>query len=79
MNFIFNFLAERTEIGHMTLEKLDYLFPFLVLTYGILMTFVLENRYVPTGATLRGHKNLAWTCLFVGALWSLQNLWLGTH
>jgi len=47
------------------------------------MVFVLENqtlqklaeqRMPELGATLRSHKNLAWVCLFVGGLWSLQNV-----
>jgi hypothetical protein len=72
----------------MRFETLDFFFPFLVFSYGILMAFVLEStallklaeERMPTmAATLRGHKNLAWVCLFVGGLWSLQNLWLGTH
>jgi hypothetical protein len=27
--------------------------------------------------TLRSHRQLAWVCLFVGGLWSLQNVWFG--
>jgi len=64
-------------------ETLDFIFPFIVFFYGILMVFVLENqtlqklaeqRMPELGATLRSHKNLAWVCLFVGGLWSLQNV-----
>ena len=70
----------------MTAHKLDFIFPFVVFFYGILMVFVLENEALdklartrlPTmSATLRSHKTLAWLCFFVGGLWSLQNLWLG--
>ncbi len=72
----------------MNFEKLDFFFPFLVFFYGIVGTFVLENkalqrlayhRLPELGATLRGHRNLVWVCLFVGGLWSLQNLWFNTH
>jgi hypothetical protein len=70
----------------MNLETLDFFFPFIVFFYGILMVFVLENRTLDKLATekipamiptLRGHKNLAWVSLFVGGLWSLQNMWFG--
>ena len=72
----------------MKAENLDFLFPFLVLFYGMIMAVVLENktltklaeeRMPAMAATLRSHRNLAWVCLFVGGFWSLQNLWLGTH
>lgn len=71
----------------MKLETLDFLFPIVVFFYGIVVVFVLENRVLERlaerrlpamGATLRGHRNLAWVCLFVGGLWSLQNLWFST-
>lgn len=64
-------------------ETLDFIFPFIVFSYGILMVFVLENqslqkiaetRMPEMAATLRSHRNLAWVCLFVGGLWSLQNI-----
>ena len=67
----------------MSYEKLDYLFPFLVFSYGFLMIFVVENkaldriareRMPQLGATLRSHKPMAYLSLFVGGLWSLQNL-----
>lgn len=67
-------------MGH---ETLDFIFPFIVFFYGILMVFVLENQFLQKiaeqrmpamRATLRSHKNLAWVCLFVGGLWSLQNI-----
>lgn len=72
----------------MKAETLDFLFPFLVFFYGTIMALVLENktlsrlaeeRMPAMGATLRSHRHLAWVCLFVGGLWSLQNLWIGTH
>ena len=66
-----------------TLLELDQFFPFLVFSYGIIMVFVLENRSLDTlarqripqlGATLRSHRPLAYLSLFVGGLWSVQNL-----
>lgn len=67
----------------MTIGTLDQIFPFFVFSYGILMIFVLENkaldrlarqRIPELGATLRSHRTLAYVSLFVGGLWSLQNL-----
>lgn len=81
-------IFERDRKVGMNLETLDYLFPFVVFFYGALMVFVLENKALDRLATermpslaptLRSHKGLAWVCLFVGGLWALQNLWLGTH
>lgn len=72
----------------MTMIQVDYIFPFVVFFYGIIMVFVLENKFLSKLATermpqqkmtMQSHKGLAWVCLFVGGLWSLQNVWLGTH
>ncbi len=70
----------------MTPEKLDFIFPFVVLAYGATMTFVLNSRTLvelaenrlPAEITqqIKGHRVLALICLSVGAFWSLQNLWL---
>jgi hypothetical protein len=66
-----------------TLIWLDQIFPFLVFSYGIIMIFVLENKGLDTlarqripelGATLRSHRPLAYLSLFIGGLWSVQNL-----
>ncbi len=86
------FLDFSPNILGMKYETLDYFFPFFVFFYGILMTSVLESqflqkvagqRFSATGlasfATLRSHKGLAWACLFVGGLWTLQNLWFESH
>ncbi|MFM6929654.1 MAG: hypothetical protein ACKOX6_14395 [Bdellovibrio sp.] len=68
----------------MTPQKLDFIFPFIVFSYGLLMVLVLENRHlVKIGQERMGeafqnlakHKNLGWVCFFVGGLWSMQNLW----
>lgn len=67
----------------MKYETLDYIFPFLVFSYGIIMIFVIENksldklarqRMPDMAATLRSHRGIAYLSLFVGGLWSVQNL-----
>ncbi|MGE3682454.1 MAG: hypothetical protein AB7G93_12080 [Bdellovibrionales bacterium] len=70
----------------MALEKLDLLFPFLVFLYGVVMVLVLNTPFFITlsedrlphavSEQIKGHRGLAWVCLFIGAFWSLQNLWL---
>jgi hypothetical protein len=72
----------------MDIVSLDFYFPFLVLTYGIVMLLVLEvfpdlvesNKgafFSPEFYQLMASKKpLAWACFFVGATWSLQNVWL---
>lgn len=72
--------------NYMTYQELDALFPFVVLTYGALLTFVLNNDKLMSLAEqkfpsqlvrqMNGHRILAIVCLFVGSLWSLQSLWL---
>ncbi|MEK2689588.1 hypothetical protein [Bdellovibrio sp. GT3] len=68
----------------MTPQKLDFIFPFVVFFYGLLMVLVLENRaLVKLGEERMGqafqnmvkHKNLGWICFFVGGLWAAQNVW----
>lgn len=68
----------------MTPEKLDYIFPFIVFFYGLIMVLVLENPYLIKIGEERlsqyysgflKHKPLAWMCFFVGGLWSAQNVW----
>ena len=71
----------------MTVAKLDLLFPYICFFYGAVMTFVLnspllgrlaDERMPPELISAwRGHRGLALLCLFVGAVWILQNLWLG--
>ncbi len=68
----------------MTISEIDLLFPFFVFAYGALVTFVLhipaliqlaEERLPPAMLTqIQAHRHLAFICLFVGSLWSLQNL-----
>lgn len=68
----------------MTPEKLDFIFPFFVFSYGLLMVLVLENpvlvrlgeeRLGQLYQNMARHKNLGWICFFVGGLWSAQNVW----
>jgi hypothetical protein len=68
----------------MTPEKLDFIFPFFVFCYGLLVVLVLENpvlvkigeeRLGSAFQQLSRHKGLAWVCFFVGGLWSVQNIW----
>lgn len=68
----------------MTPATLDFWFPFVVFFYGFLVVFVVENpalarlgreRLGSAWGDLTRHRGLAWTCFFMGGLWSLQNLW----
>lgn len=69
----------------MTYKELDFYFPFFVLAYGVLMTFVLnspglmkiaeERLTAPLIAQFNMHRGLGLVCLVVGGFWSLQNLW----
>jgi hypothetical protein len=69
----------------MTYKELDFIFPFFVLAYGALMTFVLnsttlmrlaEERFPPKLVTqMNVHRGLGLLSLVLGAVWSLQNLW----
>jgi hypothetical protein len=70
----------------MTPEKLDFVFPFVVLTYGAVMTLVLncplfselaEHR-LPNNIVrqIKAHRGLGLFCLIAGSLWSMQNIWL---
>lgn len=70
----------------MTLTQLDYVFPFVVLVYGFVMTACLNSKwFVKTlearmpqalSAQVLSHRTLGLVCLLVGALWSVQNLML---
>ena len=68
----------------MTPEKLDFIFPFFVFFYGLMMVLVLENpvlvrlgeeRLGQAFQQMSKHKHLGWICFFVGGLWSAQNVW----
>ncbi|MEK7358067.1 MAG: hypothetical protein AAB250_16585 [Bdellovibrionota bacterium] len=66
--------------------QLDVMFPYVCFVYGAVMTFVLnlpqlvrladEKLPAPLVAQWKGHTGLAAICMFVGAFWILQNLWL---
>lgn len=64
----------------MNLILIDYIFPFVVFFYGLLVLIVLEipvqKIMKPSFHRLNAHKPLAWICFFVGGLWSLQNVLL---
>lgn len=70
----------------MTPDKLDLIFPNIVLLYGLVMTLMLNTRFfselaeqrLPYSVSqqLKSHRGLGLVCLLVGAVWSLQNLWL---
>lgn len=72
----------------MDIQTLDFIFPFFVLIYGALITVVLNIPQLEKLAAekfttdiynqLKGHRILALVCLFVGAFWSLQNIWAGS-
>lgn len=76
-----------TEKDGMDLKSLDFIFPFFVLGYGILMVMALEMPALQKIAKERfpdnirnqmhSHRILAWVSLIVGCFWSLQNIWIG--
>lgn len=67
--------------------QLDYYFPFIMFIYGSCMSILLSSKMFERLETfghaevyqrLLRHRIPALICLFVGTLWSLQNLWLAT-
>ncbi|MGZ3690892.1 MAG: hypothetical protein ACXVAX_05290 [Pseudobdellovibrio sp.] len=69
----------------LTIRNLDFYFPFFVFFYGLAVVFVLEipalvqlaRKEMPSQyATFEKHRKIALVSLYVGALWSLQNIWL---
>lgn len=71
----------------MTYKELDFIFPYFVFGYGLLMTLILNSEFFLKLAEERlpkqlynnfmSHRILGIVCLVVGSLWSLQNLWYG--
>lgn len=67
--------------------NLDHAFPYVCFVYGAVMTFVLnvpqlvrladERLPEPLVAQWKSHSVFAAVSMFVGALWILQNLWVG--
>ncbi len=67
------------------IQSIDHFFPYFVLFYGALVTFMLEIPLIRDLASkqksdafqqLLMRREFALTCLIVGSLWSLQNLWI---
>lgn len=67
-----------------SISTLDYYFPFIVFIYGLVINFVLEiphlvalaKKQMPSQyATFERHRKIAVLSLYVGGLWSLQNIW----
>jgi hypothetical protein len=66
-------------------EKLDLLFPVIVMVYGAVMTLVLHAKpfselaetRLPYAVSqqMKAHRGLGLFCLVIGGFWSLQNLW----
>jgi hypothetical protein len=74
-----NFFTKCPEIWSMTVQQLDYIFPFGIFLYGVLMVFVHENPWAQKlniATKMHIGTRWAWICFFVGGLWSLQNLWV---
>jgi len=68
-----------------TIALLDFYFPFIVFFYGLAINFVLEIPHLVALAQKRmpgqysafeKHRKIALMSLYIGGLWSLQNLWL---
>ncbi len=69
----------------MSLNTLDFIFPFIVFFYGLILLVMLEvpffqqlghSRLNQAYQQLIAHRPLAWICFFIGGLWSLQNLFI---
>ncbi|MBK7963155.1 MAG: hypothetical protein IPK04_19395 [Bdellovibrionales bacterium] len=69
----------------MSFELLDKYFPWLVFFYGFILLVVLENPTLTAAVISRRpealewlapRRKFAWSCFFIGGLWSLQNLWI---
>ena len=69
-----------------SISTLDFYFPFVVFFYGLVINFVLEIPHLVALAKKRmpsqyesfeRHRKIAVLSLYVGGLWSLQNIWLG--
>jgi len=69
----------------MGVEFLDRWVPFIMFAYGILLFFVLDvwtlperlmSQYGHLYQQLLLHKGVSRLCLFVGGLWTLQNIFI---
>lgn len=66
------------------ITKIDYFFPFFIFFYGLVVLFVLEipalvalaKKRMPTHyENFERHRKIALFSVYVGGLWSLQNIW----
>ena len=64
---------------------LDFYFPFFIFFYGLVLHVMLETPQLVKVAqkkmpsqyeTFQKHRPIAVCALYVGGLWSLQNIWL---
>lgn len=72
----------------MSLEQLDFIFPFVLLFYGVVVSVcanlpVFERIASQSGLeeqyqALKAKQLFGLVCLGLGGVWSLQNLWLQT-
>lgn len=68
------------------IAELDFYFPFIVLLYGAIMSLVTHLPHLKEQANqsmspellqwFYGHRIMGNVCLFVGAMWSLQRLFI---
>jgi len=69
----------------MTYSELDFIFPFVIFGYGVVMCFVLNTPKLLTLAEERlspelfqqfkTRRALGLVSLVVGGIWALQNMW----
>lgn len=69
----------------MSLRELDFIFPFVIFGYGVIMSFVLNTPKLLTLAEERlnpellqqfkSRRALGLVSLIVGGFWALQNIW----
>jgi len=68
----------------MSLQNLDFIFPFVVFFYGLLLLVVQESpffrelghqRMSVAYQRISTQRPLAWISFFGGGLWALQNIW----
>jgi hypothetical protein len=74
---------EAAKVNDMSIQQLDFYFPFIIFGYGVIMTLVLNSSLVERAETVfpqaliaqfKASRVLGFVCLFFGGLWSLQNL-----
>lgn len=79
-------LRANSDLFKMTVNQLDFYFPFVVFFYGFLAVTVVETPALFKLGSARGgvafenlvrRKKLAWISFFLGGLWALQNVWFG--